>query len=188
MLDNSAAEFALCFEAFTSVALAHEHSHRRSLLLTAATITTPGGNTQLVALRKRLTELLPPKLRSGMPASTAAAVVLELCAVESRSAVDNQARQTVPPRDLHKALDTALADLQWSGVGVLDGLASEATALRAMTHFLEWCEALLNVCFPGNQTCGLTAVRMSSKLLATVCQHRQASQVQRLASKMQARF
>lgn len=50
----------------------------------------------------------------------------------------------MPVSEAEAALQMGLADLQWSGVGVLDGLAGADDAVAACMHLLKWCAALIN--------------------------------------------
>jgi hypothetical protein len=47
----------------------------------------------------------------------------------------------VPVAEVESALKTGLADLQWSGVGVLDGIADADSAVAACMHLIKWCAA-----------------------------------------------
>lgn len=47
----------------------------------------------------------------------------------------------VPVAQVEEALRAGLSDLQWSGVGVLDGVAGADSALGACMHLLKWCAA-----------------------------------------------
>lgn len=47
----------------------------------------------------------------------------------------------MPVAQVEEALRMGLSDLQWSGVGVLDGVAGADSAVGACMHLLKWCAA-----------------------------------------------
>lgn len=124
-------ELFVCFEALTVRALSHEYAHRRALVATAAPTAT---STQLAALQKRLSEMLPAKLLDKHPGN--ALLHLELGAMAAAA--------EEPQRAAHSAalLRAALETTQWSAVPELGNETPLATFQSALGGFLNSCESL----------------------------------------------
>lgn len=108
-------------------ALAHEHAHRRALVATAAPQAT--SSSQLAALQKRLSDMLPAKLLERHPGN--ALLQLELGAAPQHSTAQHSMA----------ALQHALDSTHWSAVPELGNETPLATVQAAFGSFINWCAA-----------------------------------------------
>jgi hypothetical protein len=119
----------------------HEHSKRRRLLqpapdARAAAADGAATSGQLRALQRRVTEMLPGKLRSRLAAGGAAVPALELASLGQHGA-----------EELGAMLRAALGECAWSATPQLDGVASREMSLSLWHHFLRWCARVaLSIC------------------------------------------
>lgn len=109
-------------------ALCHEHAHRRALVATSAPQAT---SSQLAALQKRLSDMLPPKLLERHPGS--AILRLELAAL---------AGDEGPQRSM-ALLQEALDVTHWSATPELGSELPLATVQASFASFINWCAAAL---------------------------------------------
>lgn len=108
-------------------ALSHEHAHRRALVATSA---PPAASSQLSALQKRLSDMLPPKLLERHPGS--AILRLELAAL---------ATAEVPQRAM-ALLQEALEAATWSATPELGSETPLSTVQASFASFINWCAPL----------------------------------------------